>query len=227
MRARISIVCTLGLSICRLGFAAPSNPATVLKSMFPKDVEEALALSGAPEHLRANATVYIFGAKGYEKTREGTNGFTCLLNRDAFLYGASKFKPTCWDSVGKDTYVPVMLRVGVLLAAGKDADTVKHEIAEGFRQGEFHRPTTGGVAYMMAGDLELDPETGKPLAQAFPGHYMFYALGASSVQLGTTREAGRSDPTLPSVTTIGAGVEQGLAYIIAVPGAAHQHDATN
>jgi hypothetical protein len=62
-----------------------------LNIVLPRAAQERLALSAAPEHLRAGATVYVFGKTGFEQTRGGTNGFTCLVNRDAFFYGAAQF----------------------------------------------------------------------------------------------------------------------------------------
>ncbi|MGE4064705.1 MAG: hypothetical protein AB7E79_15170 [Rhodospirillaceae bacterium] len=78
-----------------------------LNATFPREVEIALALSGGPAHLRDGAAVYVYGAKGFEKVKDGTNGFTCLVNRDGFFYGTENFKPTCWDAEGKTSYVPV------------------------------------------------------------------------------------------------------------------------
>lgn len=191
--------------------------ADALRTVFSKDVEVELALSGAPAHLRGGATVYAFGASGYEKVRAGTSGVTCLLNRDAFFYGAKQFKPTCWDAVGDATYVPVMLKVGEMLAKNAPPAAIRAAIDAGFSQGQFRIPTTGGVAYMLAGDIELDLTTGAVLRQTFPGHYMFYAIGATTSQFGVTRTALAEDPTLPTVFAGGAGGAQGLSYIIVAP----------
>ncbi len=201
--------------------AAPVRSAEVadtraaLNVAFPRDVEIALALSGGPAHLRNGATVYIYGAKGFEKAKEGTNGFTCLVNRDAFFYGAANFKPTCWDAEGRSSYVPVMLRVGELLAAGKTLEQISADIDAGFAAGRFKRPARAGVAYMTAGDIKLD-SAGAITSIAFPGHMMFYAPGVTSADLGYTAEAAKADPTLPFVFDRGAGGTN-LAYIIAVP----------
>lgn len=221
------VLVLLALGASRLLFAGEPSPTDVLRTVFPRDTEINLALSGAPTHLRDGATVYAYGAKGFEKVRTGSNGMTCLLNRDAFFYGASQFKPTCWDEPGSTTYVPVMLKVGELLAANQSPEAIRAAIDAGFAQRQFRAPTTGGVAYMLAGDLELDLKTGAVLRQAYPGHYMFYAIGATNTQLGTTRAAREKDPTLPSVFAGGAGGAQGLTYIIVAPsrpgGEAHQH----
>lgn len=204
-----------------------ASPGDVLRTIFPLDIEVKLALSGAPVHLRDGAAVYAYGESGYEKVRSGTNGITCLLNRDAFYYGAKQFKPTCWDAVGDSTYIPVMLKVGELLSKNWTPEAIRSAIDAGFSQGQFRAPTTGGVAYMLAGDIELDLMTGKVLHQTFPGHYMFYAIGATTSQLGVTRAALAENPTLPTVFTGGAGGTQGLSYIIVTPSGSsdvpHQH----
>lgn len=183
--------------------------------MFPREVEVALALSGGPAYLRDGATVYVYTTNGFEKAKEGTNGFTCLVNRDAFFYGAANFKPTCWDAEGRTSYVPVMLRVGELLAAGKSTAEIRADIEAGFKSGTYRRPTKGDVAYMSAGDVRLDA-SGKITATAFQGHMMFYAPVVTSADLGYTPEAAKKDRTLPFVFAGGAGGPD-LAYIIAVP----------
>lgn len=196
------------------------DPAAVamaaLNVVLPRDVEQELALSAAPPHLRADASVYVFGTKGFERVRTGSNGFSCLVNRDAFFYRAAAFKPTCWDATGQDTYLPVMLRVGELLASGASHEHIVRAIDAGFASGTFKRPSGGGVAYMLAGDVVLDPRTGHVTRQLYPGHYMFYAAGATSAQLGYSADGARSDATLPFVFSGGAGGAQGLSYIITV-----------
>ena len=204
----VSLICGL------LPFAAvAADTRAILNVAFPADIETALALSAAPAHLREAATVYVYGPKGFTRTRAGTNGFTCLLNRDGFFYGGGAFKPTCWDPAGADSYVPVMLRVGELLAAGKATDDIRAEITEGFRMGKYHRPARTGIAYMLAGDVELEPGTGKIAKAAFPGHYMIYAPGVSNADVGYD---GKSDPASPFIFASGAGGSD-LGYLIAVP----------
>jgi hypothetical protein len=196
-----------------------------LNVVLPRTAEEQLALSAAPEHLRADASVYVYGKRGYERVRAGTNGFVCLVNRDAFFYADDHFKPTCWDSQGETTFVPVMLKVGELLAAGDSADSIRRAIDAGFASSTFRAPDSGGIAYMLAGDVTLDPATAK-ITSAQSGHYMFYANKVTNTQLGYTRDARRLDASLPFIFAAGAGGSHGLAYIIAIPGQAHTHSAT-
>jgi hypothetical protein len=202
--------------------AAQPDAAVTLSTVFPPAVETTLALSAAPAHLRDGATVYVYGSKGYEKVRDGTNGFTCLLNRDGYLHGYKGFNPTCWDKPGEDTYVPVMLRVGALLSQQATVEAVRRDIDAGFASGKFHAPRTGGIAYMLAGSIELDLATGQVLKQVVAGHYMFYPVGVTNSQLGVTAEAAKADPTLPFTVWNGPGGDHGLGYLVVIPGDAHR-----
>jgi hypothetical protein len=178
-----------------------------------------LALSAVPPSLRDGATVYVFGATGYKLVRTGNNGFSCLVNRDAFLYGNIAFKPTCWDPDGKTSYVPVMLHMGEMLAAGKSANEIEADVDHGFKDGRFHRPTRTGVAYMLAGDVDLDTKTGMVTKQAFTGHYMIYAPGVTNADIGVTPNT-VAEKMMPFIFDRGAGGSN-LAYLIAVP--EHMH----
>jgi hypothetical protein len=217
-----------------LGFAGPAiaeetarERMAKLNVVLPAAAEEALALQAAPEHLRSGATVYVFGKNGFEKTREGTNGFTCLVNRDGFFHDASNLKPTCWDAMGRTTYVPVMLKVGDLLARGESMAAIQSAIDKGFADGTFRAPQTGGIAYMLAGDVQVDPRTGEITRQMFPGHYMLYANGVTNEQLGFKSDVGAKVQTRPYVFSKGAGGSHGLAYLIIVAGESHEHDHVN
>lgn len=196
----------------------PQDQRAILDTEFPAHVEAMLALSGGPAHIRSRATVYIYKkGKGFQLHRQGDNGFTCLLNRDSFLYGSSAFKPTCWDKQGRDSYVPVMLAVGQWLAEGENVESVKTLIEQGFQSGTFKSPDTTGIAYMVAGDISLDLETGDVTETLFRGHHMYYAPFVSTTQLGGEKEHRKNDPSLPRVFAGGAGGER-LGYIITMIG---------
>lgn len=216
IRIRNAVAASLALMSTVASAADPDLARRALNTMFPDAVETKLALSAAPPELREGAALYLFGPDGYSKAREGSNGFTCLLNRDAFMYGSPAFKPTCWDPEGERSYVPVMLRVGALLAAGKTSEDIRIDIDGGFHDGRFHRPRRTGIAYMLAGDVLLATQTGAVIRTAFPGHYMIYAPGVSNSDIGHSTAAADSDPGVPFIFAEGAGGEE-LAYIISAP----------
>ncbi len=210
-RCVLSAVAMVSLALPASAVSAADNLQAV-SILLPPAVEIDLALSAAPEALRQGATVYIFGKGGFKQARAGSNGFTCLVNRDSFFYGWSALKPTCWDAAGQDSYVPVMLRVGELLAAGASAATIRSDIEAGFLAGKFHAPKRVGVAYMLAGDVEVNAR-GEVTRQVYPGHYMFYAPNLKPADLGF---ATGPNYTGPSLFSEGAGGKH-LGYIIAGP----------
>jgi len=187
-----------------------NRPTPVL---FASDQEIELALKAAPLHLRKDATVYTFGKRGYEKARTGTNGFHCLVNRDGTQNGDLSVYPTCWDPEGSRTILPVMLRVGELLAQQKSAAEIKRDIDQRFDQGRFHSPAKTGIAYMLAGDVKFDPKTGQFGATEFPPHYMIYAPGVTNEDIGISNEALKKTPGLPFVYSGYSGGSR-TAYII-------------
>jgi len=190
-----------------------SRTTGTLPTLLPPEQEIELALKAGPVHLRDGATVYVFGAKGYEKVRTGANGFNCMVNRDGIQNGDTAVHPTCWDPEGSRTILPVMLRVGELLAQQKSAAEIKSDIDEGFAKGQFSSPAKTGIAYMLAGDVKFDAKTGAFSTVEFPPHYMIYAPGVSNADIGLTREGRQKTPGLPFVY---AGYSGGprTAYII-------------
>jgi len=193
--------------------AAKSSDTTLIFLAQEQEIE--LALSAAPEHLRADATVYVFGKKGYEKIRSGKNGFTCMVNRDGNQSGDNDLKPTCWDPEGSAAIVPVMLRVGELMAQGKTSEEIARDIDRGFREGRFFSPRKSGIAYMLRGDVQYDPKTKEISKTSFPPHYMIYAPGLTNADIGMNMDAYKKDPSLPLVYAGYSGGSR-TAYIIIV-----------
>lgn len=192
-----------------------SQLPTQSQLLLPREREIELALKAAPAHLRKEATVYTFGKNGYQKVRTGANGFNCMVNRDGVQNGDDSFHPTCWDPEGSRTILPVMLRVGELLAQQKSAAEIRSDIEKGFEQGRFHSPAKAGIAYMLAGDVKFDPKTGALSSTVFPPHYMFYAPGVINADIGMSKDA--TTPGLPFVYSGYSGGSK-TAYIIVMAG---------
>ena len=154
---------------------APSIP-----EILPRAEEVALAESAAPAHLRAKATVYVLEKDGFVLARKGSNGFTCIVNRDAPLGR----KPTCYDAEGTATILPKVLRVGKLLMRGTPLAVIEREIDDGFKTRKYIAPRRAGIAYMLSnGNLDFNPATGK--VRSFPPHVMFYAPNLTNDDIGS------------------------------------------
>lgn len=188
----------------------------------PPGVEVDMALAAGPEHIRPKATVYVFGATGYQMVRKGTNGMACLVNRDGHQKGDRILRPTCWDIEGTATIVPIVLRVGELIARGASASDIDRDIDLGFQAGRFTSPRKSGIAYMLKGDLIVDDQTRTISKTIFPPHYMIYAPGVSNADIGMTEESARRNPWLPMVY---GGYTGGYrtAYIIIVAADSASH----
>lgn len=201
--------------------ADPQAPTLIF---LPQQQEIELALSAGPEHLRTDATVYVFGKKGYERIRNGKNGFTCMVNRDGNQNGDNDLKPTCWDGEGSATIVPVMLRVGELLAQGKTANEIQVDIDTAFSEGRFLSPRKTGIAYMLRGDVQYDPKTMAISKTLFPPHYMIYAPGVSNTDIGMNMDAYKRNPSLPLVYSgYSGGARTAYIIVIASENKAHPH----
>jgi hypothetical protein len=212
-------MCVLSLGGLMHGeISGRGNPPA--QALLPPEKEIELALKAGPAHLRSEATVYIFGKRGYEKTRTGTNGFNCMVNRDGIQNGNTAVHPTCWDPEGSRTILPVMLRVGELLAQQKSAAEITRDIDEGFAQGRFHSPSKTGIAYMLAGDVKFDPKSGKLSTTEFPAHYLIYAPSVTNADIGMSKEA-----TTPGLPFVYSGYSGGArtAYIIVMASGADVH----
>ena len=63
------------LKQCRRNFPRSTTPPCLVSS------RSGSPESAAPAEVSSHATIYILGPKGYEKAREGTNGFSCFVGR--------------------------------------------------------------------------------------------------------------------------------------------------
>lgn len=188
----------------------------------PQELEIELALAAGPEHVRSEAAVYIFGTSGYQQVRSGTNGFTCLVNRDGHQNDSKALRPTCWDAEGSATIVPVMLRVGELIAQGIAANEIEEDIEQGFQNERLSSPRKSGIAYMLRGDVLFDEKTQTVSETIFPPHYMIYAPGVSNADIGMTEKAFAGNPSLPLVYDGYSGGSR-TAYIIVVASDGVEH----
>lgn len=167
--------------------------------VLPRGEEMEIALSAAPPHLRAEATVWILEEDGYVKAREGSNGFACIINRDHPL----NRKPTCYDAEGAETILPKVAFIGNLMMQGVPLAAIDDSVRAGFASGRFIAPRRPGVAYMLTEHIRrYNPQTGE--VGTFPPHIMFYAPNLTNEDIGSSWEARREQPYLPFVGYQGA-----------------------
>jgi hypothetical protein len=148
----------------------------------PREPQIQLALSAAPAEVSSKATIYILGAKGYEKVREGTNGVSCLVERAFVGTTEVAVAPACFDAEGSRTLVLVFLRREELRAQGKSEAEIKADIANGYREGRFKAPGPGFLYMLSSENYIYDPDSKE--SGFVPGHLMFYAPYMTAKDLG-------------------------------------------
>ena len=196
-----------GLALVVTGFAQSNNRAE-LPGLIDREKEIEMALSAAPEHLRKDAAVYVLQRGGYVKAREGSNGFTCLVERD----GVKNTTPVCYDSEGSETTLLMAFRKMRLIEEGKERKEVERIIDEEYRTGKLLAPRKPGVAYMLSTEFKKhDHESGK-MVTVFPPHVMFYAPYMKDSDIGARPEH-RGSESQPFILNEG----KPYAYIIVVP----------
>jgi hypothetical protein len=190
------------------GTAAQTPQAAAPKPAYdfslPREQRIKLAESAAPPEISGKATVLVLEKTGYVKAREGTNGFTCIVDRQ----NPMNLEPSCFDAEGSATTVQVRIYVEEQRAAGKSEEQIKADLHAGYRSGRFKTPSKGGIVYMMS-DKALLLITGENRLVPIPPHLMFYAPYATDADIGSP-PAGANMPRV-----IHAG--QAEAYIIVVP----------
>ena len=189
----------LAVALTSASFASAHAQLTV-GTVLPRDREIELATSAAPADVGGKATVYVFTKQGYEKARDGENGFTCLVNRDSELEGYHVLKPTCWDAHGSRTIVPAILEITKRRAAGQAVADVTAGIRQLIKDGKLQLFDKVGVAYMLQGDVsDYDAATGKVITRRFPPHMMIYAPGITANDVGIAGRAAFSDVRAPLI----------------------------
>jgi hypothetical protein len=111
--------------------ASPSQATETTIEQMPAQLESQFALSALPPALRDQATVYLLDPKkGYQLSRQGTSGVTCLVERTAWEltdFRNDIYIPLCYDAVGTKTYLKVIMDAATLRAQGMSPVALKAE----------------------------------------------------------------------------------------------------
>jgi hypothetical protein len=174
----------------------------------PREERIKLAESAAPPEISSHATVYLLETTGYVKIREGTNGFSCFVDRQTPL----NLEPTCFDAEGSATRLATQFFVEEQRAKGRSEEQIKTDLDAGYKAGKYQAPSKPGIVYMMSDQgFLLIPGANKLVN--IPPNLMFYAPYVTEKDLGSPPAAAN----MPRVIRPG----QHDAYISVIPGPAH------
>lgn len=215
---RVLRMMTVGI----LSLGLPSRHAPTAPMIFdasvPRDDQIALAMTAAPAEVSSHATVYVLGPKGYEKAREGTNGFSCFVFRSFVSPTETTVGPMCFDAEGSRTTMLVYFHSEELRSRGTSEAEIKADQDSGYKTGRFHYPSKLGILYMMSSENRLGPTPDHKTAP-FPPHVMLYAPNMTPQDLGFDAQ-----PKLPYMGLSSPGQPGNL--LIVVPNAgddSHKH----
>jgi hypothetical protein len=205
---KAAFVGLLSVAVLSIGAAAEDTPKdpTVTAST-PRERQIELALSAAPTEVSSKATIYILGPKGYEKVREGTNGFSCFIWRSFRETTQVSAAPACFDAVGSRTLMVTAMRREELRAEGKSDEEIKDDIAQGYKDGRYKAPGPGFL-YMMSTENYFYDSDAKRWGTV-PPHLMFYA------PYETAKDAGYESISPTMVPYLTGDGPEGLLVVVA------------
>ena len=113
--------------ISSAAFAQTEKPKATYDFSLPREEKIKLAESAAPPEISGKATVYILERSGYVKVRDGSNGFSCFVDRQDPL----NLEPTCFDAEGSATTLLSRLYAEEQRGKGKSEEEIGSERESG------------------------------------------------------------------------------------------------
>jgi hypothetical protein len=191
--------------------AQVDKPKPAYDFSLPREERIKLAESAAPPEISGQATVYVLERTGYVKVREGTNGFSCFVDRQTPL----NLEPTCFDAEGSATTLPTRLYAEDERAKGTSEEEITAAIEAGYKSGKYRAPQKPGIVYMMSNVAVLYIADTNSLVH-IPPHLMFY------LPYGSDKDIGSPPPARNMPHLIRAGKPDAV-IIVVPPGESAKH----
>jgi hypothetical protein len=148
--------------------------------------EIALARSAAPASISGSATVLVLSSKGYETAVDGTNGFTCVVERawmspfDSPEFWNPKLRgPVCYNPAATRSILPITRYRTKLAQSGVAKDQMYDQIRAAMARKELPAVEPGAMSFMMSKDGYLSDDGGH-----WHSHLMFYIQGTDTTGWG-------------------------------------------
>ena len=162
--------------------------------LLPAEEEAALARSAGPPAIADAATVWVLGPEGLELHAEGSNGWSCLVERDH----PESLAPQCYDPEGTRTLVPGLIRLEELRAEGMGYVEAMARVEADYRSGALPRPERPVLSYMLSPRQRLHAAPDGPPVGAWKPHVMIWDPGFSNEDMALPAGA------VASVRSVGA-----------------------
>jgi hypothetical protein len=184
-----------------------------------RGTEIALARSAAPPAVSGKATVLVLGRQGYETAAQGTNGFTCIVERgwmspfdSAEFWNPKMRAPICYNQAAARSVLNYTVRRTKLALAGHSREEILEEVRGALARQELPAPEPGAMSFMMSKDGYLGDTQGH-----WHSHLMFHVPKAAPATWGANL------PGSPVVIDERAFPEPQSIFLVPVP---HWSDGT-
>ena len=134
------------------------------------DEEARLARTAAAPDISEAAAVWVLGPAGLVLHQEGTNGWTCLVERDH----PESLAPLCYDPEGTRTLVPGVVRLEALRASGVGYRDAMAQVEAAYADGTLPEPTRPVLSYMLSREQRLHATPEGPSVGAWKPHVMIF-----------------------------------------------------
>jgi hypothetical protein len=156
--------------------SAASTIGRVDDYLMLKETEIAMARSAAPPAIAANATILVLTPNGYATASQGTNGFTCLVERSWMspfssveFWNPKMLGPVCYNPAASQSILAYTVRRTQLALDGQPKSRMLDNIRIALEKGEIPQPAPGAMSFMLSKDGRL----GDTLSQWHP-HLMVH-----------------------------------------------------
>lgn len=144
--------------------------------LMERNAEIDLARSAAPAAISSDATILVFGRKGYETAVRGKNGFVCLVERswtslthnDPEFWNPKERFPICYNPPAARFLLPLTVKKTEMALAGRSEAQIIAGV-KAFGKKALPPLELGAMSYMMSSHGYLSDALG----HAVP-HLMFY-----------------------------------------------------
>jgi hypothetical protein len=148
--------------------------------------EIALARSAAPAAISDSATVLTLTREGYQTAVQGSNGFTCLVERswtspfDSAEFWNPKLRgPVCYNPAASRSVLKYTLYRTKLALSGVSKERMLEDIRGACDRGELPPPEPGAMSYMLSKDGYLGDDAGH-----WHPHLMFHVPKTDAASWG-------------------------------------------
>jgi len=192
-RRTIALTLLAGIGGVGLPAQTPTYPA-LREYSEPRDAELQLIKTAAPSGITDRATLKVLTPTGYQITREGNNGFTCVVMRGwsaptytpkqfvGFTYDATIRAPICFDAIASRTVLPYYELRSKLGMEGKSPAQIADAVASAYATGALPKREGVSFAYMWSAEQVLGQGIGHwhPHMMVFAPYYTNEMVGGNA-----------------------------------------------